>query len=114
MAQLRVLDGEGNPQDLHVTNSVDGLEPHHHVASSALPTGASTAANQATIIAALAARQTALERLDNAASGNELQVDIVSSALPTGAATAANQATANTALSAIQTAVQLLDNAVSG
>jgi hypothetical protein len=97
-----------------VAGAVSGTEMQVDVVSSALPSGAATAANQSTANSALSAIQTAVELLDNTVSGSELQVDIVSSALPSGAATAANQSTANTALSAIQTAVELLDNAVSG
>lgn len=84
-----------------------------------LPTGASTAANQSTIIGHLDGVEGLLTTIDGdtgslagCVGGTELQVDIVSSALPTGAATSANQSTANTALSAIQTATQLLDDAV--
>lgn len=65
--------------------------------SSALPTGAATAANQATIIghvdgiegllttidADTGAIKTAIELLDNAISGTEMQVDVVA-ALPSG------------------------------
>jgi len=75
------------------------------VLTSALPTGAATAANQSTANSALAAIQTAVEILDNAISGTEMQVDVVTSALPTGAATAANQSTANGSLSTIAGAV---------
>lgn len=111
--------------------------PHSIVSSSALPTGAATAANQSTgntslssidtklssqataakqdiAQTALDAIKAAIELLDNTVSGSELQVDIVSSALPSGAATSANQATANAALAAIQAAVEILDNAISG
>jgi hypothetical protein len=52
-------------------------------ASLPLPSGAATAANQATANAALAAIQTAVELLDNTVVGTELQVDIVG-ALPAG------------------------------
>jgi hypothetical protein len=47
-------------------------------ASLPLPTGAATAASQATGNTALAAIQTALELLDNAVSGTEYRVDTVS------------------------------------
>src|SRR5688572_7024486 len=43
----------------------------------ALPSGASTAANQSTANTALAAIQAAAELLDNAISGSEMQVDVV-------------------------------------
>lgn len=48
------------------------------IASSALPTGASTAALQTTGNTALDAIKTAVEVIDNAISGTEMQVDIVS------------------------------------
>lgn len=75
------------------------------VASLPLPSGASTAANQATTNTALAAIQAAVEILDNAVAGNEFQVDVLTmpsitvgaSALPTGAATAAKQPALGTA-----------------
>lgn len=65
-----------------------------------LPTGASTSANQSTIISHVDGIETLLGTIDTdtstlagAVSGTEMQVDVVSSALPTGAATAANQST---------------------
>lgn len=72
-----------------------------------LPTGAATAANQAT-------GNGHLSTLAGAVAGTEVQVDVLTSSLPTGAATSANQTTANSALSAIQSAVEILDNIVSG
>lgn len=107
------------------------------VASSALPAGASTSANQTTIIGHLDGVEGLLTTIDGdtstlagAVSGTELQVDVVaalpagtnnigdvdvaSSALPTGAATLAEQQTQTTSLAAIETAVEILDNAVSG
>lgn len=95
-------------------NAISGTEMQVDVVSSALPSGAATAANQSTANSTLAAIQTAVEILDNAISGSEMQVDVVSSALPSGAATSANQTTANSTLAAIQTAVEILDNAISG
>lgn len=56
---------------------------HVNVGTSALPTGAATAANQGTANTALAAIQTAVETLDNAIAGAEMQVDVVG-ALPAG------------------------------
>jgi hypothetical protein len=53
------------------------------VLSSALPSGAATAANQSTANTALSAIQTAVETLDNTVSGSEIQVDVVG-ALPAG------------------------------
>jgi PBP1b-binding outer membrane lipoprotein LpoB len=95
-------------------NIVSGSEAQVDVVTSALPTGASTAARQDTSITALQAIQTAVEVLDNIVSGSEAQVDVVTSALPTGASTAARQDTSITALQAIQAAVEVLDNIVSG
>jgi len=80
------------------------------ILTSALPSGAATAANQATIIghvdgieallttidADTDAIKTAVEIIDNAISGSEMQVDIVSDGA--GLATSANQSTANTHL----------------
>lgn len=78
------------------------------VASSALPTGAATSANQTTIIGHVDGIEallttidadtggilTAVQTIDNAISGNEMQVDVLTSALPSGAATSALQAAA--------------------
>lgn len=88
-------------------------------ASLPLPTGASTSANQTTIIGHLDGVESTLTNIDTntgtiigelqtisgAVAGTEMQVDVVSSALPTGAATSAKQDT-------IITAVQLLDDSV--
>lgn len=70
------------------------------VDSSALPSGASTAANQTTIIGHVDGIESLLTTIDSdtsllaaCASGSELQVDVITSALPSGAATAANQST---------------------
>jgi hypothetical protein len=76
-------------------------------ASLPLPTGAATAANQAT-------GNTSLATLAGAVAGTEVQVDVLTSALPTGASTSAKQDTAQTALDAIKTAIEILDNIVSG
>lgn len=134
---IDVKDAASATQTVKTTDNAGVHTPHHNVDSSALPSGASTSANQSTIITALAAIQTAVETLDNIVSGSEAQVDIISSALPSGAstatnqstiitalasiqtalvslATAANQSTANTALAAIQAAVEIIDNVVSG
>lgn len=67
-------------------------------ASLPLPSGAATAANQATANTALAAIETAVE--------GTLAVSASSLPLPSGAATSALQTTANTDLAAIKTAVQ--------
>jgi hypothetical protein len=97
-----------------IDNAIAGSEMQVDVVTSALPSGASTSANQATANTALAAIQAAVEILDNTVAGNELQVDVLSSALPSGASTSAKQDTAQTALDAIKTAVEILDNAISG
>ena len=79
------------------------------VASTALPTGAATAAHQATMI-------TALELLDNLITAlatvgtDQLRTDVISSALPTGAATAAKQTTMITALQLIDDLQKALES----
>lgn len=79
-------------------NAISGSEMQVDIVSSALPTGAATAANQSTIIghvdgieallttidADTDAIKTAVEIIDNAISGSEMQVDVVGS-LPAGA-----------------------------
>ncbi len=80
------------------------------VASSALPTGAATAANQSTGNGSLSTIATNTTGLNNCVSGNELQVDIVSGASD---ATAANQSTANNHLSEIEGAVETIEACVS-
>lgn len=102
-------DGSGTPAKALGIAGTDGTNPQIiktdtegelqvDVLSSALPTGASTAANQTTMIGHLDGVEGLLTTIDadtsalaGAVSGTEVQVDIVSSALPTGAATAANQ-----------------------
>lgn len=93
---------------------ISGTEGQVDVVTSALPSGASTAANQSTIIGhldgvetLLTAIQTAVQLIDDAISGTEMQVDVVTSALPSGAATEAT-------LGSIKTAVELIDNMISG
>lgn len=66
-----------------------------------LPTGAATAANQATVITALAALQTELNQKTEPANQQHVIVD--SSALPTGAATLAGQTTGNTSAGNLDT-----------
>jgi hypothetical protein len=68
--------------------------------SSALPTGAATAANQLTEIAALQLIDD-LRAVLHSVNTDELQVNVEDSVLPTGAATAANQATEITDLETI-------------
>jgi hypothetical protein len=106
------------------------------IQSSALPTGAASAANQTTIIGHLDGVEGLLTTIDAdtgalaaCVGGTELQVDIVSSALPSGASTSANQTTiighldgvegllttidADTGnLAAILTSLQLIDDGV--
>lgn len=69
-------------------------------ASLPLPTGASTSANQTTIIGHVDGIEGLLTTIDadtstiaGAVSGTEMQVDVVTSALPSGASTSANQTT---------------------
>jgi len=80
-----------------IAGAVSGTEMQVDVVTSALPTGAATAANQTTIIghvdgiegllttidADTGAIKTAVETIDNAISGTEMQVDVVA-ALPAG------------------------------
>jgi len=86
------------------------------VLSSALPTGASTAANQttgntslATIAGAVSGTEMQVDVLTIAAGDNNIgNVDVVSSALPTGASTLAEQQTQTTALQLIDDTVKTL------
>lgn len=94
------------------------------VASSALPTGASTSAKQDTVIGHLDGVEGLLTTIDGdtgnistkidtiagAISGAEAQVDVVTSALPTGASTSAKQDTAQTALDAIAASLSVIDD----
>ena len=83
------------------------------VSSSALPTGASTAANQATIIAALASIDGHVDGVEGALASIDAKITAVntgavvvaSSALPTGAATAAKQDSQTTHLATLAGAV---------
>lgn len=59
-------------------NTVSGSEQQVDIVSSALPSGAATAANQSTANTALSNIQTAVQLIDNMISGNEAQVDILS------------------------------------
>lgn len=61
-----------------LAGAVSGSEMQVDIVSSALPSGAATAANQSTANTALSGIQTAVELIDNAISGSEMQVDIVS------------------------------------
>jgi hypothetical protein len=74
-----------------------------NVASIALPTGASTSANQATEIASLASIDGKITAVNTGA------VVVSSSALPTGAATAVRQDTGNTSLGSIDTKIVAVD-----
>ena len=77
-----------------------------NVNTSALPSGAATAANQSTANSALSAIQTAVETLDNAISGSEMQVDLVSANV-TNTGTFATQVDGDAL-----TALQLIDDIV--
>ena len=83
---------------LTTTSSAGKVALDCNLVSSALPTGASTSANQVT-------QTTHLSTIASAVSGTEMQVDVVSSALPTDAATATNQALQTTQLENIASAV---------
>lgn len=83
------------------------------VSSSALPTGASSAANQATIIAALSSIDGHVDGVEGALTSIDAKITAVntgavvvaSSALPTGAATAARQDSQTTLLTTLAGAV---------
>ena len=83
---------------------VMAVDPSGHVQvdvlSAALPAGAATAANQATMITALQLIDDLRNALDSVGA-DELDVNVEASVLPAGAATAANQATQITALQLI-------------
>jgi hypothetical protein len=89
---ILVSDGDGYLST--IAGAVSGTEMQVDVVTSALPTGAATAANQSTA-------NGHLSTLAGAVSGTEFQVDVLTSALPTGAATAANQSTGNASLATI-------------
>lgn len=81
-----------------LAGAIAGNEVQVDVVSSALPTGAATAAKQDT-------GNSSLATIAGAVAGTEMQVDVLSSALPTGASTAANQATEISHLATIAGAV---------
>lgn len=89
------------------TDGSNGEVTHHHVDSSALPTGASTAAKQDTGNTSLAAIDTKL--------GGTINVAVVSGGGGGGGdATAANQVAANTLLGAVTETAPASDTASSG
>lgn len=77
------------------------------VLESALPSGAATATNQATIITAVQSLQNLVGALHDVGV-DEIDVNVDSSVLPTGAGTSANQATIITALQSLQNLVGAL------
>lgn len=104
-----------------IAGAISGTEMQVDVVTSALPTGASTAANQTTIIGHVDGIEALLTTIDadtsslaGAITGTEVQVDIVSSALPTGAATAALQTSSEALLTTIDADTSTLAGAVSG
>lgn len=84
-----ILIGGDNGTD--ITNILVDLQGHLQVdvLSTALPTGAATAANQVLEIALLTTIDADTSALFGTVAGSEQQVDVVTSALPTGAATEA-------------------------
>ena len=101
------LDSIGSDA-LRVMGGIDGIiyrflhvdaqgDVQTDVLSSALPTGASTAANQTTMITALQLIDDLRNALDSVGS-DELDVNVEASVLPTGAATSAWQDTLNDGL----------------
>lgn len=101
-----------------IDNMISGSEGQVDVVTSALPSGAATAANQSTANTALSAIQTALETIDNMISGSEAQVDIVSQpalARTTDAIAAALQTDAlMNGLTALTPKFAIIDAATSG
>lgn len=96
-----------------IDNAISGTEMQVDVVSSALPSGAATAANQATANASLSVIEGDTTSLDGKVTACDTgNVTVASSALPTGAATAANQATANASLSTIEGDTTSLDSKV--
>jgi hypothetical protein len=105
-----------------IDNAISGSEMQVDIVSSALPSGASTAAKQPALGTAGTASADVLT-VQGIASMTALKVDgsavtqpvsASSLPLPSGASTSAKQDTAQTALDAIKTAVEVLDNTVSG
>jgi len=97
-------------------NAIAGTEMQVDVVTSALPSGAATAANQSTIIGHVDGIEgilttidadtggilTAVQLIDNAISGNEMQVDVVTMPAITGTVTANLSATDNAVLDQIE------------
>jgi hypothetical protein len=105
-----------------IDNAISGSEMQVDIVSSALPSGASTAAKQPALGTAGTASADVLT-VQGIASMTALKTDgsavtqpvsAASLPLPSGASTSAKQDTAQTALDAIKTAVEVLDNTVSG
>lgn len=102
--EVGFIDGSGNLQGVSPSNplpvtieSEPGAPFHVIVDSSALPTGAATAANQATMETTLAAIEA------NQTNGTQETIIVGTVPLPTGAATAANQTTEIADLASIVT-----------
>ena len=104
-----VSDANDVDRTLRTTDSADIHTPHHIVASSALPTLASTSTLQDTINTSIAAGNTSLATLAGAVSGTEFRVDIIDEG---SVANATNQATANGHLSTIAGDTTSLDSKV--
>jgi hypothetical protein len=96
MANLLVLNGDGDEKYLKQSGAGTDVDPH---------IGEHLETNSANILTAAQAIQAADEAvqviLEAVASDSELQVDIVSSALPTGASTAALQTSSEALLTTI-------------
>lgn len=119
-----------------IAGAVSGSEMQVDVVTSALPTGAATAAKQPALgtagtasadvitvqgIASMTAlvvdgsgvtqpvSNAGITTIAGAVSGTEMQVDVVTSALPTGAATAANQTTVIGHLDGVETLLGTID-----
>ena len=100
MADSTIVVSDANDVDRTLrTDEVATVHtPHHIVASSALPSGASTSALQGTINTSIGTGNTSLGTLAGAVAGTEFRVDIIDEG---SVANVTNQATANGHLSTI-------------
>ena len=106
MADSTIVVSDANDVDRTLrTDEVATVHtPHHIVASSALPAGASTSALQSTINSSIGTGNTSLATLAGTVGGSQLQVDLVDLA---DAATATLQSTANGLLTGTRGALTL-------
>jgi hypothetical protein len=115
-ALLTTIDGDTGA----LAATVSGSELQVDVVSSALPTGAATAAKQPALGTAGTSSADVITVQGRAAmtpllvDGSGVTQPVSGTVGVTGVSTAAHQVTAQTSLSAIVTAVEILDNAISG